>query len=197
MQRATEAVVRMATLARQLGATRIEAVATSAVRDASNARQFADMVRRAAKLQLRVLEGSDEALLGFRSALAHFDLAVGSRRRRRHRRRLARARAQRRGARRPPRLPPLRRAPHDGALLPEEDHAQRGEGAPTRSAPRAAATSPRARVAQRAGDRLRRNVHESRGHVARASGNSPRAERARHARASRRPRAHSRLACRT
>ncbi len=41
MQRATEAVARMATLARQLGATRIEAVATSAVRDASNARQFA------------------------------------------------------------------------------------------------------------------------------------------------------------
>ncbi|HMI57916.1 MAG TPA: Ppx/GppA phosphatase family protein [Gemmatimonadaceae bacterium] len=77
MQRATEAVVRMATLARQLGATRVEAVATSAVRDASNARQFAEMVRRAAKLQLRVLEGSDEALLGFRSALAHFDLASG------------------------------------------------------------------------------------------------------------------------
>jgi len=77
MQRATEAVVRMATLARQLGATRVEAVATSAVRDAKNARQFADMVRKAAKLHLRVLEGSDEALLGFRSALAHFDLATG------------------------------------------------------------------------------------------------------------------------
>src|SRR5665213_1979790 len=39
MQRATEAVVRMATLARQLGATRIEAVATSAVREATNARE--------------------------------------------------------------------------------------------------------------------------------------------------------------
>ncbi|MEO6211078.1 MAG: Ppx/GppA phosphatase family protein [Gemmatimonadaceae bacterium] len=77
MQRATQAVVRMATLARQLGATRIEAVATSAVRDASNARHFAEMVRKAAKLQIRVLEGSDEALLGFRSALAHFDLASG------------------------------------------------------------------------------------------------------------------------
>ena len=46
MQRATEAVVRMATLARQLGATRVEAVATSAVRDASNARQFVEMVRK-------------------------------------------------------------------------------------------------------------------------------------------------------
>ena len=77
MQRATESVARMALLARQLGATRIEAVATSAVRDASNARHFTDMVRRAAKLQLRVLEGTDEALLGFRSALAHFDLASG------------------------------------------------------------------------------------------------------------------------
>ena len=77
MQRATEAVARMATLARQHGATRIEAVATSAVRDASNAHQFANMVRRAARLQLRVLEGTDEALLGYRSALAHFDLASG------------------------------------------------------------------------------------------------------------------------
>jgi len=77
MQRATEAVVRMATLARQLGATRIEAVATSAVREATNAREFVDMVRKAARLQVRVLEGSDEALLGFRSALAHFDLASG------------------------------------------------------------------------------------------------------------------------
>ena len=76
-QRATQAGARLATLARQLGATRVEAVATSAVRDASNARQFVDMVRKAAKLQLRVLEGTDEALLGFRSALAHFDLASG------------------------------------------------------------------------------------------------------------------------
>jgi exopolyphosphatase / guanosine-5'-triphosphate,3'-diphosphate pyrophosphatase len=45
MQRAAEAIGRMATLARQLGATRVEAVATSAVRDASNADQFVAHVR--------------------------------------------------------------------------------------------------------------------------------------------------------
>jgi len=77
VQRAIEAVTRMATLARQLGASRIEAVATSAVRDASNAQQFIDQLQRAAKIRVRVLTGQDEALLSFRSALAHFDLGVG------------------------------------------------------------------------------------------------------------------------
>ena len=68
----------MATLARQLGATRIEAVATSAVRDA------AERPRRSSRacvsetgLKVRVLDGEDEARLSFRSALAHFDLGVG------------------------------------------------------------------------------------------------------------------------
>src|ERR687883_600828 len=74
MRAATEAVVRMATLARQLGASRVEAVATSAVRDAVNARRFIEMVSQAAGLRLRVLNGADEARLSFRSALAHFDL---------------------------------------------------------------------------------------------------------------------------
>jgi len=40
MQAAAEAIGRMATLARQLGAHRIDAVATSAVRDAANADEF-------------------------------------------------------------------------------------------------------------------------------------------------------------
>src|SRR3954452_9398750 len=39
MERAAEAIGRMAMLARQLGAERVEAVATSAVRDATNAEQ--------------------------------------------------------------------------------------------------------------------------------------------------------------
>lgn len=77
MERATEAITRMATLARQRGATRIVAVATSAVREASNAREFLDMVQRAAHLPVRVLDGQSEALLGYRSALAHFDLGRG------------------------------------------------------------------------------------------------------------------------
>src|SRR5919108_5933132 len=65
MRAATEAVVRMATLARQLGASRVEAVATSAVRDAVNAQHFVDLVAQAAGLRLRILDGADEARLSF------------------------------------------------------------------------------------------------------------------------------------
>ena len=74
IDRAVESLVRMATLARQMGAERIEAVATSAVRDAANADTFLARVHREAKLDVRVLDGADEARLSFRSALAHFDL---------------------------------------------------------------------------------------------------------------------------
>src|SRR5207248_3310690 len=44
---AIEAVERMATLAKQLGAERVDAVATSAVRDASNASSFLSQIQRA------------------------------------------------------------------------------------------------------------------------------------------------------
>jgi len=77
MRAAADAVSHMVTLARQIGAARIEAVATSAVRDAANATSFLDMVREETGLRVRVLTGQEEALLGFRSALAHFDLARG------------------------------------------------------------------------------------------------------------------------
>jgi len=77
IERAVEAIARMATLARQLGANRIEAVATSAVRDAENAKRFIARVRQETGLRVKVLRGEDEARLSFRSALAHFDLAAG------------------------------------------------------------------------------------------------------------------------
>jgi exopolyphosphatase/guanosine-5'-triphosphate,3'-diphosphate pyrophosphatase len=77
MQHAFEALQRMATLASQYGATKVEAVATSAVRDAANGRQFLDAVRRQTGLRVRLLHGKEEAHLAFRSALAHFDLARG------------------------------------------------------------------------------------------------------------------------
>jgi exopolyphosphatase/guanosine-5'-triphosphate,3'-diphosphate pyrophosphatase len=76
MRNALEAVQRMATLARQLGAARIHVVATSAVREAENRRDFLDLVREETGLKVRLLTGEDEARLSFRSALAHFDLAV-------------------------------------------------------------------------------------------------------------------------
>lgn len=74
---ATEALVRMATLARQIGAKRIEAVATSAVRDAANGPAFLAQVKQAAGLKVRILNGDEEARLAFRSALAHFELGRG------------------------------------------------------------------------------------------------------------------------
>lgn len=77
MERAAEAVGRMATLARQLGATRIEAVATSAVRDAANGDQFVARVRQEANLELRIIDGAGEARLSWLSALAHFDVGLG------------------------------------------------------------------------------------------------------------------------
>lgn len=77
MSEAVEALARMATLARQLGAKRIEAVATSAVRDAENGAAFLSRVRKEAGLRVRLLDGDEEARLAFRSALAHFELGVG------------------------------------------------------------------------------------------------------------------------
>ena len=77
MARAVEAIARMATLARQLGADHIEAVATSAVRDAANATDFVGRVHKETGLRVRVLDGEEEARLSFRSALAHFELGMG------------------------------------------------------------------------------------------------------------------------
>ncbi|HEY0929314.1 MAG TPA: Ppx/GppA phosphatase family protein [Gemmatimonas sp.] len=77
MEAAVSAVQRMVTLAGQLGAARIEIVATSAVRDANNAADFTGRVAAATGHQLRILSGEEEALLCFRSALAHFELGAG------------------------------------------------------------------------------------------------------------------------
>jgi exopolyphosphatase / guanosine-5'-triphosphate,3'-diphosphate pyrophosphatase len=77
MQAAAEAIGRMATLARQLGAHRIDAVATSAVRDAANANEFLARVRQESGITLRIIDGKDEARLSYLSALAHFDLGKG------------------------------------------------------------------------------------------------------------------------
>jgi exopolyphosphatase / guanosine-5'-triphosphate,3'-diphosphate pyrophosphatase len=74
---AVSAVQRMVTLARQLGAIRIEVVATSAVRDATNAADFTDRVAAVTGESVRILSGEAEALLCFRSALAHFELGAG------------------------------------------------------------------------------------------------------------------------
>jgi exopolyphosphatase/guanosine-5'-triphosphate,3'-diphosphate pyrophosphatase len=77
MVKALEALTRMATLSRQLGCKRIEAVATSAVRDAPNGGAFITRVKQEAGLKVRILEGEEEARLAWRSAQAHFELGKG------------------------------------------------------------------------------------------------------------------------
>ena len=77
MRAALEALSRMVTLARQLGASRVVAVATSAVRDAANGHAFLDLVHEETGLRTKLLVGEEEARLAFLSALAHFDLGAG------------------------------------------------------------------------------------------------------------------------
>ena len=76
MSRAIEVLGRMALLARQRDCQRIEVVATSAVREASNGDAFAKLVRKHTGLRIRQLTGAEEARLSFRSALAHFDVVA-------------------------------------------------------------------------------------------------------------------------
>src|SRR5437667_2064776 len=77
IQNALIALSRMATLGSQLGVKRTEVVATSAVRDAENGKEFLARVQAETALRVRILRGEDEARLSFRSALAHFDLGSG------------------------------------------------------------------------------------------------------------------------
>ncbi len=74
---AIEALQRMATLAEQLGAERIECVATSAVRDAANGAAFVRQVKKSTGLTVKVISGRDEARLSYRSAQAYFDMGHG------------------------------------------------------------------------------------------------------------------------
>ena len=61
MERGAAAIAELATEARGLGASAIEAVATSSVRDASNGAEFRERVRSAVGLELRILTGLEEA----------------------------------------------------------------------------------------------------------------------------------------
>lgn len=63
MERGIDAIASIADDARSAGADRIHVVATSAVRDASNGRQFRDALRERTGLDLRVLTGTEEANL--------------------------------------------------------------------------------------------------------------------------------------
>ncbi|HEY6563796.1 MAG TPA: Ppx/GppA phosphatase family protein [Pirellulaceae bacterium] len=62
-------------LAEGLQVARLETIATCAVREATNAREFLRRVERDVGLKVRVISGRKEALLAFRSVQAAFDLS--------------------------------------------------------------------------------------------------------------------------
>ena len=62
------AVANQAERARRMGAERVRAVATAAIRRASNAAELADAVESRASLRLEVLTGDEEARLAYRGA---------------------------------------------------------------------------------------------------------------------------------
>jgi|SRR5579872_763369 len=61
--RGVEAIVRFAGTAREAGAEEILAVATSAVREATNGREFVDRVRAVSGVDVRIISGAEEARL--------------------------------------------------------------------------------------------------------------------------------------
>jgi len=77
MRDALDALARMAILSKQMGVSRADAVATSAVRDAENGAEFIASVREVTGVRVRILDGDEEARLSYNSALAHFDLGTG------------------------------------------------------------------------------------------------------------------------
>ena len=76
MGRATEALRDFKALATGAGATRIVAVATAAVRDASNGALFAERLRRELGIHIDIISGAAEARYGFAGAMR--GLAVSS-----------------------------------------------------------------------------------------------------------------------
>jgi exopolyphosphatase/guanosine-5'-triphosphate,3'-diphosphate pyrophosphatase len=70
MDRTVEAVDGFYRKALGLGAERVVAAATSAVRDASNREEFLDRVKRRTGLPVRVLSGEEEAAMSYRGVLS-------------------------------------------------------------------------------------------------------------------------------
>ncbi|HEX7917931.1 MAG TPA: Ppx/GppA phosphatase family protein [Gemmatimonadales bacterium] len=73
-ERALEALRRMREVCQRRGVTKIAAVATSAVREAANGREFVRLVREQLDIPLKIIDGNKEAELSFRSVAHHFRL---------------------------------------------------------------------------------------------------------------------------
>ena len=74
MDRALAALGKMKAIADGFKITELRAIATSAVREASNGRGFIREASRRHKVRIDVITGEEEARLAFRSAARHFDL---------------------------------------------------------------------------------------------------------------------------
>ncbi|MGH7560357.1 MAG: HD domain-containing protein [Gemmatimonadales bacterium] len=74
MARAIQALQRMREVAERRGVRRLAAVATSAVREAENGREFIDRVKRDVGIPLRVIDSETEANLSWRSVAYHFPI---------------------------------------------------------------------------------------------------------------------------
>ena len=77
MDRAIAAIRRMQGVCERRGVTRVAAVATSAVREATNGEEFVRRVREEAGIDLIVIDAETEAALSYRSVAHHFPLAGG------------------------------------------------------------------------------------------------------------------------
>ncbi len=75
MEHAFEALQRMLDVCQRRGVERIRAVATSAVREASNGPEFLARIKSDLGLDLEIIDGRTEALLSYRSVAHHFRLA--------------------------------------------------------------------------------------------------------------------------
>ena len=75
MERGLEVLAKMKAIADGFEVTELRAVATSAVREATNGRAFVREARRRCGLRIDVIPPEEEAQLVLQSALRHFDLA--------------------------------------------------------------------------------------------------------------------------
>lgn len=77
-QAALQAIQRLAATARELGAEKLLAIATSAVRDARNGEAFVQRVRETTGIEIRIISGEEEARLTFLGASSGIPLAGGT-----------------------------------------------------------------------------------------------------------------------
>lgn len=77
IERAYATLRRMREVCQRRGVRRLNAVATSAVREAENGEEFTNLIREELEIPLRIIDGDQEARLSYRSVAHHFRLEGG------------------------------------------------------------------------------------------------------------------------